>query len=67
MHSNPLDPIWHAYQISVGSFKITHRAIKQQPVNLINNLPWPIDSSTPQDITQAQKEIEALIEKTFKV
>lgn len=60
MHSNPLDPIWQAYQISVGSFKITHRAIKQQSVNLINNLPWPIDSSTPQDITQAQKEIEAL-------
>jgi hypothetical protein len=60
MRSNPLDPIWQAYQISMGSFKITHRAIKQQQVNLINNLPWPIDSSTPQEITQAQKEIEAL-------
>ncbi len=37
MRSNPLDPIWQAYQISVGSFKITHRVIKQQHVNLINN------------------------------
>jgi glycerol-3-phosphate responsive antiterminator len=60
MRSNPLDPIWRAYKISVGSFKMTNRVIKQQQVDLINNLPSPIDSSTLQEITQAQKEVEAL-------
>ncbi|MCK5524904.1 MAG: hypothetical protein KAI83_17395 [Thiomargarita sp.] len=60
MRSNPLDPIWRSYKISVGSFKMTHRVIKQQQVDLINNLPSPIDSNTPQEITQAQKEVEAL-------
>ena len=60
MCSNPLDSIWQAYQISVGSFKITHRAIKQQHVNLINNLPISIDSSTSQKVSQAQQEVEAL-------
>ncbi len=56
MNSNPLDPVWKAYQVSTECFKIARRAIKKQQVDLFNHSNWPTEPNASQDIAQARQE-----------
>ncbi len=38
MDSNPLNPVWKAYQVSTECFKISQEVIKQQKAELFRNV-----------------------------
>lgn len=60
MNSNPLDPIWKAYEISIDSFEIVQEVIKQQKAHLFTGSNWANQSNARQDVVATIKEIEAL-------
>ena len=60
MDSNPLNPIWKAYQVSTDCFKITQEVIKQQKADLFTESDWPNQPNARQDIRQAVKESDEL-------
>jgi len=60
MNSNPLDPIWKAYEVSIDSFEIVQEVIKQQKAHLFTGSNWANQSNARQDVVATIKEIEAL-------
>ncbi|MDM8563586.1 hypothetical protein QUF54_09555 [Candidatus Marithioploca araucensis] len=60
MDSNPLDPVWKAYEVSIESFEIVQEVIKQQKARSFTDSNWLNQPNAKQDVVVTIKEVEAL-------
>jgi len=60
MHSNPLIPIWEAYEVSVDCFKVAKKAIKQQKTGLFADSDWLTRQNAHEYIDKTAIEVNDL-------
>ena len=56
MKTNPLEPVWKAFQISVKCFEMTHEIIRQKKTNFLKNSDWLLVPNIQQEIIQTKQE-----------
>jgi hypothetical protein len=60
MNSNPLIPVFEAYEVSTDCFKVAKRAVKQQQSNLFADSNWLTRQNAHENIDKTATEVSDL-------